>query len=149
MKYKKELSAGGIVFKKAGQETIWLITQHSQHKGWGFPKGIIGDTEKGEKVEDAALREVQEEGGIKAKIVNDVSVAVQYKYRFQDFLVDKTVQYYLMEYISGNPADHDWEVSEARFVPEDEVIATLTFKTDKEAFEKILKKVEKVNKVER
>src|SRR5687768_5093605 len=80
MKYKKELSAGGIVFKKEGSNAVWLITQHSQHKGWGFPKGIIGDIADNEKVEDAALREVREEGGIVAKIVNDTQVEVKYKY---------------------------------------------------------------------
>ena len=150
MKYKKEISAGGIVFKqgktqnknnplKKTEEIVWLITQHSQHKGWGFPKGLIGDKNSSEKMEEAALREVQEEGGIKTKIVSPKPVEVNYKYRFKDFLVDKTVYYFLMEYISGDPKDHDWEVSEAKFVPEEEVKKTLSFKSDQEAFEEILK----------
>lgn len=138
MKLKKETSAGGIVYKKDGDTVVWLITQHSQHKGWGFPKGLIGDTHKNESMNIAALREVGEEGGITAKIVNDNPVKVEYKYRFEDFLVDKTVYYYLMEYVEGDPANHDWEVSEAKFVNKHEVGETLSFKADKEAFEKIL-----------
>ena len=43
-----------------------------------------------------------------------------------------------MEYLSGDPKDHDWEVSEAKFIPEDEVKKILTYKSDQEAFEKIL-----------
>ncbi|OGK10818.1 hypothetical protein A2767_05895 [Candidatus Roizmanbacteria bacterium RIFCSPHIGHO2_01_FULL_35_10] len=134
MKYKTEISAGGIVFKKLS----WLITQHSQHKGWGFPKGLIGDKNSKEKMKEAALREVEEEGGIKAKIINNQPIKVQYKYKFQDFLVDKTVYYFLMEYISGDPKNHDWEMMDAKFVDENEVKKTLTFKSDQKAFEKIL-----------
>lgn len=141
LKYKKETSAGGIVYKKENGKVVWLITQHSLHKGWGFPKGLVGDTVDDEAAEDAALREVEEEGGIKAKIANKEPVEVKYKYKFKEFLVDKNVFYFLMEYESGDPANHDWEVSEAKFVPEEEVKTTLTYKADQEAFEKILKKL--------
>ncbi|OGK18617.1 hypothetical protein A3G67_02115 [Candidatus Roizmanbacteria bacterium RIFCSPLOWO2_12_FULL_40_12] len=143
MKHKEEVSAGGIVYKKIDSKILWLITQHSQHKGWSFPKGLIGDENKGEPMEEAALREVQEEGGVKAKIVNKEPVKISYKYRFEDYLIDKNVYYFLMEYISGDPKDHDWEVAEARFLPQDELLQTLSFKTDKEAFQTILDKFEK------
>lgn len=139
MKYKQENSAGGIVYKIQDNETLWLITQHSQHKGWGFPKGLVGDDKKDESIEEAAIREVEEEGGIQAKIIVKDPVKVSYKYKHNDFLVDKTVRYFLMQYLSGDPSNHDWEVTEARFVPEDEVRATLSFQTDKKAFETILK----------
>ncbi|MBI1862869.1 hypothetical protein HYS00_02000, partial [Candidatus Microgenomates bacterium] len=56
-------------------------------------------------------------------------------------IVNKKVFYFLMEYVDGDPADHDWEVSEARFVSEEEVFKTLTFTADDEAFTKILKLV--------
>jgi len=139
MKRKNEISAGGIVYKKEDRRILWLVTQHSQHKGWSFPKGLIGDTNKDEPKEEAALREVEEEGGVKAKIVNPEPVNVHYVYKFDDTLVDKTVYYFLMEYISGDPKNHDWEVSEAKFVVADEVKKTLTFKNDQEAFLKTLK----------
>lgn len=138
MKFKIEISSGGIVYKKQVDKILWLITQHSQHKGWGFPKGLIGDNIKDEPMEEAALREVEEEGGVKTKIVNHKPVKVNYNYRFKDFLVKKTVYYFLMEYISGDPKNHDWEVSEAKFVSENEVKKTLSFKTDEQAFDKVL-----------
>jgi len=147
MKYKTEISAGGIVYKVDGGQVLWLITQHSQHKGWGFPKGIIGDEDKDETMDVAALREVREEGGVIAKIVNpdpasgELAEPIEgsYKYKFGDTLVDKKVYYFLMEYVSGDPKDHDWEVSEAKFVTEEEVRKTLTYDTEKKAFEQILK----------
>jgi len=149
MRVKKEISAGGIVFKKEGEKILWLITQHSQHKGWVFPKGLVGDHAKNEPMEQAALREVEEEGGIKTKIVNPNPVSVKYMYQWHDsphggqkgekILVDKTVYYFLMEYLSGDPKNHDWEMMDAKFVTEDEVKKTLTYKSDREAYNKILK----------
>ena len=138
MKQRTEISAGGIVYKKEGDQILLLITKHSQYKAWSFPKGIIGDNVRNESKEDAAVREVAEEGGIKAKIINDQPIDVHYSYRFKEYLVTKTVYYFLMEYTSGDPKDHDWEVSEAMFVMEEEVKRTLNYKADQEAFEKIL-----------
>ena len=144
MKFKTETSAGGIVFKIVKlptsnlQHVLWLITQHSKHKGWGFPKGLIGDQRSNESMPQAALREVEEEGGVKAKIVSQKPIIVKYKYRFGEYLVDKTVYYFLMEYVSGDPKNHDWEMMDAKFVSADEVKRTLTFKSDQEAFEKAL-----------
>ena len=138
MKMKNAISSGGIVFKKKGDKTYWLIVQHSQHKGWVFPKGLVGDEEIQESKEKAALREVNEEGGVKTKIVYKEPIKTQYTYRFKDMLIKKDVYYFLMEYISGDPKNHDWEISNAKFVTKEEAIKTLTYKTDREAFEKAL-----------
>lgn len=137
--YREETSAGGIVYKRQENSVYWLITQHSLHKGWGFPKGIIGDTNPDEPQQEAALREVEEEGGVKAKILHNDPTEIEYSYRQGNVLVKKKVYYFLMEYVSGDPENHDWEVEEAKFVKEDEVLETLTYKEDKSAFGEILK----------
>ncbi len=143
MKIKKETSAGGIVYKKFEDpnskfQVQWLVTQHSQHKGWVFPKGLIGDIHADEKMEEAALREVEEEGGVKARIVNPTPIKVSYSYEWNEMQIDKTVYYYLMEYVSGDPKNHDWEMCDAQFMSEDNVLNILTYPSDKEAFEEIL-----------
>lgn len=143
MNIKKETSAGGIVYKKiqtpnSDSKTMWLVTQHSQHKGWVFPKGLIGDTNINEKMEEAALREVEEEGGVKARIINQNPVQVEYSYVWNDIQVEKTVFYYLMEYVSGDPKNHDWEMMDAQFMTEDAAMAILSYPSDKQAFEEIL-----------
>lgn len=146
---KHEVSAGGIVYKHETTRTklatrnnaksfVWLICQHSQHKGWVFPKGLVGDTKQGEAMEEAALRETEEEGGVKTKIVAKLPKPVEYFYKFKGQLIKKTVYYYLMEYVSGDPKNHDWEISEVKFLPEEEVKKTLTYKSDKNAFEQAL-----------
>ncbi len=138
MKVKYEISAGGIVYKQERGKTCWLIAQHSYHKGWIFPKGLVGDKTKEEQKEEAALREVEEEGGVKAKIVHHEPIVINYAYRWKDNLIKKTVYYFLMEYLSGDPKNHDWEVLEAKFISGEEVKKTLTYESDKEAFEKVL-----------
>jgi 8-oxo-dGTP pyrophosphatase MutT (NUDIX family) len=134
MKFKTEVSAGGIVYKKEDSQLLWLITQHSKYTGWGFPKGLVGDKVRNESNENAALREVKEEGGVEAKIFIQGPIEIHYMYRFQEYLIKKTVYYFVMEYISGDPKDHDWEVSDAQFLSEEKVLEMLSFKNDKEAF---------------
>lgn len=150
MKTIQQISAGGIVYKKVSLPTpyelhptpyLWLICQHSQHKGWVFPKGLVGDKNSTESNEIAALREVKEEGGVKAKIITNQPIITNYQYQWEGNLIKKTVYYYLMEYISGDPKDHDWEMSQAKFVNEFEVKKNLTYPSDKEAFEKILQQL--------
>jgi len=145
MNIVKQISAGGIVYKRIQnsesriQNVLWLVCQHSQHKGWVFPKGFIGDKDKNEKPETAALRETQEEGGIVAKIIYDKPITVSYSYFWKNQQIEKTVYYFLMEYVSGDPKDHDWEMSDAKFVGEKEVINILTYQPDKDAFQQALK----------
>jgi len=143
MKVIHQMSAGGIVNKKIQNSkfeirNLWLICRHSQHKGWVFPKGLVGDQDSGESMETAALREVKEEGGVSAKIINNQPIKTEYSYKFEGNLIKKTVYYFLMEYISGSPDDHDWEMSEAKFVTREEVVSTLTYPSDQDAFKKVL-----------
>ncbi len=141
MKTINQISAGGIVYKKEGGQVLWLITQHSQHKGWVFPKGLVGDNHVDETMDDAALREVEEEGGVKARIVEKQPIETHYQYQWGGDLIKKTVFYFVMEYLSGDPVNHDWEMMDARFATAEDVRKTLTYDSDKRAFEIILTKV--------
>ena len=128
---KREFSAGGIVFNNLGQV---LVTQHSQNKHWGFPKGWI---DKGETVKEAALREVKEEGGIEAEIVEKIGES-KYVYTLNNEKIFKVVTIFLMKYLSGNPEDHDFEVSEANWYSPEDALKQLSFSQDKELLKKAL-----------
>jgi|SRR3972149_1368586 len=121
---KREFSAGGIVFNDKGQV---LLTKHSQNKHWSFPKGLI---DPGQTSQEAALREVKEEGGIEAEIIDKVGYS-KYVYTFKEEKIFKVVTYYLMKYVSGDPKDHDWEVEEAGWYGVEEALRQLTFSQDK------------------
>ncbi len=131
---KREFSAGGIVFNKKGKV---LVTQHSQNKHWSFPKGLLGDHPE-QTMEESALREVKEEGGIEAEIVGKVGYN-KYVYILNGEKIFKVVTYFLMKYLSGSPEDHDWEVSEAGWYSPEDALKQLTFSQDKELFKKALK----------
>ncbi len=129
---KREFSAGGIVFNSKGQV---LVTQHSQNKHWSFPKGWV---DKGESSEEAAVREVREEGGVVAEIIGKVGDN-KYVYTFEEEKVFKVVTYFLMKYLSGDPKDHDWEVTEAGWYEPQDALNRLDFSQDKQLLKKALK----------
>ena len=79
-----EKSCGAIVVKKQdGRYYTLVVRQNAGH--WGFPKGHI---ERGETKEQTALREVQEETGLRVKLIEGFSCVS--KYRIPD-RVEKTV----------------------------------------------------------
>ncbi len=143
---KFEFSAGGIVYKpvrqaqgrKEGEKTLILVSQHSQHHGWVFPKGLIGDKIKNEGKEDTAIREVEEETGIRAKILRSLNPTT-YWYVFQGEKIRKTVYYFLMEFIGGDFTKRDHEMENVEWLPIEEVENRLTYKSDKDVWQQAKK----------
>lgn len=126
---KREISAGGVVYKKlkvqnAKFKIAWLVCKHSGYKKWVLPKGLISE---GETAEVAAVREVEEETGVKAKILAKIKPVEKYTYSLNGERVFKIVQYFLMEYMSGDIADHDWEMEQVEWLKFDEAYNRLEF----------------------
>jgi 8-oxo-dGTP diphosphatase len=92
---------------------------------WQLPKGTV---ERGERPEDAALREVREEGGVEAEIAGAVE-PITYFFRAGPKAYRKTVHFFAMRWLGGDTAHHDHEVEEARWVPVEE-IELLTFPSE-------------------
>jgi 8-oxo-dGTP pyrophosphatase MutT (NUDIX family) len=69
----------GIVFRKKNDDTEFLLLHRQKNwKGWEFSKGGI---EKGENDEEALLREVEEETGLKdVKVRSKIPHIIEYKY---------------------------------------------------------------------
>jgi len=129
---KREFSAGGIVFNKKGEV---LLTKHSQNHHWSFPKGLI---DPGQTFQEAAVREVKEEGGVEAKILEKVGYS-KFIYTFEDEKIFKVVTYFLMEYLNGDVKNHDFEMVKVEWWTEEKVKKELTYRSDKEAFKEALK----------
>ena len=132
---KFEFSAGGVVFRKEQGVIEVLISQHSYHHGWVFPKGIIGDKDhlRDEDKLDTAVREVEEETGAKGKIVKELT-PVTFWYQFEGEKRKKTVYYFIMEYVGGDITQHDHEMEDVIWLPLDQVLDKLTYKSDKNVF---------------
>lgn len=102
-KMKRARSAGGVVFQRAGGgEPRILLLQHETGK-WMLPKGTI---ERGETPDGVALREVAEETGLRnVRIVADLGEEhYMFFWKAEDTYYDKTVHYYLMEFLGGEEA---------------------------------------------
>jgi 8-oxo-dGTP pyrophosphatase MutT (NUDIX family) len=134
---RRQESAGGVVYRQRGGETdvALIAVAAGAEQRWQLPKGLIGANEEPEQ---AALREVQEETGLRAEIVAPLET-VEYWYhgRGQGSRVrfHKYVYFYLMRYLEGNTADHDHEVAEARWVPLGEAARMLAFKSERKLVE--------------
>ena len=111
MRIKYEVSAGGLVLRRHEATYDALLIGRGTPRVWTLPKGHV---EPRESHEQAALREVREETGCWGEIVtklNDIS----YWFYLNRTKHKKSVTFYLMRYLSGDTANHDHEVEEARW----------------------------------
>ncbi len=119
-----ELSAGGVVVR--GEDVVVIVPFKRDACGnrvLGLPKGHIdGD----ETAEQAATREVREEAGVTGRLIESLGEA-RYTYRRDGCTVAKQVAFFLFEYVDGDPADHDHEIEEARWMPLREAVDALTY----------------------
>ena len=84
-------SCGGVgIFR--GKILVLYKNYKNRYEGWVLPKGTV---EKGETYEETALREVKEETGVEAKIVDYIGRS-QYTFNVQEGVVSKEVHWYLM-----------------------------------------------------
>lgn len=130
---KRAHSAGGVVFSKdaAGDVRI-LVLQHEGGK-WMLPKGTI---ESGETPEAVAVREVREETGLSAvRIVQDLGQErYSFFWRTEDAFYDKTVHYFLLEFLGGEepvPQREEGFVA-AEWVSLDEALTRIKYKETRE-----------------
>lgn len=85
------VSCGGVVIFR-GKILLLYKNYRNKYDGWVLPKGTV---EPGESYEETALREVYEETGVRATIVNYVGKS-SYSFVAPDDTVEKEVHWYLM-----------------------------------------------------
>lgn len=124
-----EFSAGGVVVR--GNDVVVIVPVKRDAAGnrvLGLPKGHAdGD----ETPEAAATREVREETGVDAELIDELG-DVRYLYQRGGRQVDKLVRFYLFEYRSGDVADHDHEIEDARWMPLAQAAESLTYAGERE-----------------
>jgi 8-oxo-dGTP pyrophosphatase MutT (NUDIX family) len=103
----------------------------------GLPKGHPdGD----ETAAAAATREVCEEAGVKAELIEKLG-HVHYRYERRGRQVAKEVAFYLFEYRSGSLADHDHEIEDARWMPLEEAAEALSYEGEREMVQRALSRL--------
>jgi 8-oxo-dGTP pyrophosphatase MutT (NUDIX family) len=114
-----------------GEQVVVIVPTRRAADGsrvLALPKGHV---DPGETPIEAATREVREETGIVAEPVRELGEA-RYWYRRDGRTIGKSVAFYLFSYISGDTADHDEEVEEARWIGLSEAQTALSHAAERE-----------------
>lgn len=116
-------AAGGIVCRPGRAALRVAIVHRPGYDDWTFPKGKLDD---GESLEDAALREVEEETGYRCRLIRPLGCTSYVDRRGRD----KVACYWLMEVVAGRFHTSS-EVDELRWVTLDDALALLSYSRDR------------------
>jgi 8-oxo-dGTP pyrophosphatase MutT (NUDIX family) len=143
MPTETHVSAGGVTYRRIDGRIEVVLVAVGPQKRWQLPKGLV---EPNEEPESAARREVREEGGVDATIVQPIET-IEYWYvaaydpSGQRVRYHKFVHFFLLAYTSGDVADHDREVEDARWFDGRDAIAHLAFANEKRVVERAIEMI--------
>ena len=124
-----EFSAGGVVVRD-GRCIVIVPTRRAADgsKVLALPKG---HPDGSESAADAALREVREETGVEASLVEKLG-DIRYWYMRGGRRIAKVVSFYLLDYVAGELDDHDHEVEHAEWMALEDAARRLTYKGERD-----------------
>jgi 8-oxo-dGTP pyrophosphatase MutT (NUDIX family) len=123
----REFSAGGVVLRRFhGRPFVAVVRVRDDVLA--LPKG---HPDEGESAADAARREVREETGLEAELVEKLG-DIRYWYARDRQRVMKIVSFFLFRYRSGSVSDHDHEVEAAGWIPLEEATERLAYQGERQ-----------------
>ena len=133
----REFSAGGVTVRNFRGRPFVAAVRVKGGTVLVLPKGQI---DAGERAAEAAAREVREEAGVTAELVEKLG-DVRYWYQRDGERVLKVVSFFLFRYRSGSVRDHDYEVDSAEWVPLEDAPRLLAYKGEREMAEAALSRL--------
>ena len=126
---ESEFSAGGVVVRD-GRCIVIVPTRRvaDGSRVLALPKG---HPDAGESAPDAARREVREETGVEASLVDKLG-DVRYWYMRGGRRIAKVVTFFLLDYVSGELEDHDHEVEHAEWMALEDAARSLTYQGERD-----------------
>jgi 8-oxo-dGTP pyrophosphatase MutT (NUDIX family) len=122
---RKVRAAGGVVAKRGENAELQVLVVHrAKYDDWTFPKG---KAHRGESDEDCALREVEEETGLRCDLEDELAGTEYRDSRGRQ----KRVRYWAMRPVGGSLQPSD-EVDAARWLSPAEAEVILTYDRDLE-----------------
>jgi 8-oxo-dGTP pyrophosphatase MutT (NUDIX family) len=115
-------AAGGVVVRDGDGGPEVVLVHRPKYDDWTLPKGKL---EAGESDEECALREVEEETGLRCELVEELQSSSYVDASGQP----KLVRYWLMRPLSGRLRPRR-EIDDVRWLPIDEAWTELTYDRD-------------------
>jgi 8-oxo-dGTP pyrophosphatase MutT (NUDIX family) len=135
LRTERQISAGGVIFRRLGDDVEIALVCVGDQRRWQLPKGLV---EPNEQIEYAAAREVREETGIDGELIGTIDT-IEYWYvareRAGPIRYHKFVHFFLFSYRSGDVSAHDHEVLEARWASLPKAHEMLAFPSERRVVE--------------
>ncbi len=121
----REVSAGGIVFRRSPEGIVRFLLIRDSYGNWGFPKGHL---EADETPAEAALRETREETGLEQLTVQGPIRIIDWYFRFRGKFIHKYCHFFLVESPAGDPLpQQDEGITECTWCTYEEAVQTLSY----------------------
>jgi len=117
-------AAGGVVRRNGSRGAMRVAIVHRPgYDDWSFPKGKV---DRGETLEETALREVEEETGLRCKLIAPLGCTAYADHKGRD----KVACYWVMDVVGGRFRAGS-EVDEVRWVTVDDALDLLSYRHDR------------------
>lgn len=118
-----DIAAGGLLEDGSGSDFRIAVIYRPKHDDWSLPKGHV---DPGETIEEGALREVLEETGCTAEIIEIVQ-PTSYLVKGQP----KIVVFYRMRVIDRPEFEPNKEVTNIKWLPPAEAVQQLYYRVER------------------
>lgn len=122
---EREVSAGGIVFRRDAEGVAHFLLIKDSYQHWGFPKGHLED---GESPAAAAMRETREETGLEQLLLQGPIRVIDWHFRFRGRYIHKFCHFFLFESPAGEAVPQvDEGITAVRWEPLERALEVLSY----------------------
>ena len=128
-------AAGGVVWRRGDSGVEVALVHRPRYDDWSLPKGKL---DRGETWEAAAVREVEEEIGVRCEVGGELSPIEYTDHRGRQ----KVVRYWLMEAVGQHAFEPNDEVDEMRWLKGRNAVGRLSYPLDRDVLTEALEVLE-------